>query len=179
MGALFQDRLADWTVGRNITLILSSTGRRRKAKSQVWESKIWLRFPRDSDPRKTRLARTSSIYKRQTRPLVREGAPQNKTVTYGARQKDLLIDWPSVAMWHWLWLIPHRTHRESSPLLCTICTRICINDDPQTPGVYLTLFADDTCLYATDRNEGFVVRKLQRGLSSIEIWCERRNIKIN
>jgi hypothetical protein len=22
----------------------------------------------------------------------------------GARQQDLLIDWPSVAMWHWLWL---------------------------------------------------------------------------
>jgi hypothetical protein len=41
-----------------------------------------------SDPRKTALARTSSIYKRQIRPLVREGAPQkkktkkkNKTVT--------------------------------------------------------------------------------------------------
>jgi hypothetical protein len=37
--------------------------------------------PRDSDPRKTALARASSIYKRHTRPLVREGAPQNKTVT--------------------------------------------------------------------------------------------------
>jgi hypothetical protein len=34
-----------------------------------------------SDPRKTVLARSSSIYKRQTRPLVRKGAPQNKTVT--------------------------------------------------------------------------------------------------
>jgi hypothetical protein len=33
-----------------------------------------------SDPRKTALAKASSIYKRQTRPLVREGAPQNKTV---------------------------------------------------------------------------------------------------
>jgi hypothetical protein len=43
-----------------------------------------------------------------------------------------------------------------------------INDAPQTPGVYLALFADDTCLYATDRKEGFVVRKLQRGLSSME-----------
>jgi hypothetical protein len=40
---------------------------------------------------------------------------------------------------------------------------------PQTPGAYLALFADDTCLYATDRKEGFVVRKLQRGLSSMEI----------
>jgi hypothetical protein len=35
----------------------------------------------ESDPRKPTLARASSIYKRQTRPLVREGAPENKTVT--------------------------------------------------------------------------------------------------
>jgi hypothetical protein len=27
------------------------------------------------------------------------------------------------------------------------------NDTPQTPGVNLALFADDTCLYATDRKE--------------------------
>jgi hypothetical protein len=36
---------------------------------------------RESDPRKTMLARASSIYKRQTRPLVREDASQNKTDT--------------------------------------------------------------------------------------------------
>jgi hypothetical protein len=40
-----------------------------------------------------------------------------------------------------------------------------INDTPQTPGVYLGLFADDTCIYTTDRKEGYVLRKLQRGLS--------------
>jgi hypothetical protein len=51
-----------------------------------------------------------------------------------------------------------------------------INDAPQTTGVYLALFADDACLYATDRKEGFVVRKLQRGLSSMQTWCERWNI---
>jgi hypothetical protein len=56
---------------------------------------------------------------------------------------------------------------------------MCINDAPQTHGVHMALFADDTCLYATDRKEGFVVRKLQRGLSSIESWFERCNIKIN
>jgi hypothetical protein len=33
-----------------------------------------------------------------------------------------------------------------------------VNDAPQTPGVYLVLFSDDTCLCATDYNEGFVVR---------------------
>jgi hypothetical protein len=43
-----------------------------------------------------------------------------------------------------------------------------INDTTQTSGVYLCLFADDTCIYATDRKEGYVLRKLQRGLSVIE-----------
>jgi hypothetical protein len=42
-----------------------------------------------------------------------------------------------------------------------------------------TWCSDDTCLYATDCKDGFVVRKLQRGLSSMETWCERWNIKIN
>jgi hypothetical protein len=36
-----------------------------------------------------------------------------------------------------------------------------------------------TSLYATDREEGFVVRKFQHGLSLMETWCERRNFKIN
>jgi hypothetical protein len=54
-----------------------------------------------------------------------------------------------------------------------------INDTPQTIGVNLALFADDTCLYATERKDGYVVRKLQRGLNSVAAWCERWNIKIN
>jgi hypothetical protein len=41
---------------------------------------VLLSVPRNSDPRKNTLARASSIYKRQTRSLLREGAPQNKTV---------------------------------------------------------------------------------------------------
>jgi hypothetical protein len=61
-----------------------------------------------------------------------------------------------------------------SPTLSTMF----INDAPQPPGVYLALFADDTCLYATDQREGFVVGKLQCGLSSMEIWCERWNITV-
>jgi hypothetical protein len=48
-----------------------------------------------------------------------------------------------------------------------------IIDGPQTHGVRLALFADDTCLYWTDSKEGFIVRQLQRGLSSMETWCER------
>jgi hypothetical protein len=56
---------------------------------------------------------------------------------------------------------------------------IYINDAAQTPGIYLTLFVDDTCLDATDRKEVSVVRKLQLGLSSMETWFEGCNIKIN
>jgi len=35
-----------------------------------------------------------------------------------------------------------------------------ISDSPQTPGVYLTLFAYDTCIYRTDLKESYVLRKL-------------------
>jgi hypothetical protein len=70
--------------------------RRRKGKSQMWDSKIWSPILRDSDPRKTVLARVSSIYTRQPRPLVREGAPQkqypNCQRAPGARHQDLLTD---------------------------------------------------------------------------------------
>jgi hypothetical protein len=77
----------------------------RKGKSQIWDSEMWSRVARDSFPRKTALARASSIYKRQTRPHVREGAPQKQDficlkVIYiwswapdGARHQDLLTDW--------------------------------------------------------------------------------------
>jgi hypothetical protein len=54
-----------------------------------------------------------------------------------------------------------------------------INDTRQTPGVNLVLFADDTSLYATDRKEGYVLRKIQHGLDSMAAWCKRWNIKIN
>jgi hypothetical protein len=40
-----------------------------------------------------------------------------------------------------------------------------INDTPQTSGINLALFADDTCLYATDPKEGYVLRKIQRALN--------------
>jgi hypothetical protein len=56
---------------------------------------------------------------------------------------------------------------------------IYINYAPQNPGVHLALFADDTFIYCTDRKEGYVLRKLQRGLTSVASWCERWNIKIN
>jgi hypothetical protein len=64
-------------------------------------------------------------------------------------------------------------------VLCPTLFDLYINDAPQTLGVQLALFADNTCLYATACKEDFIVRKLQRGLSSMETWCERWNIKIN
>jgi hypothetical protein len=92
----------------------ASRRRRWKGKSQIWDTKIWSRVPRELDPRKTTLARASSICKRETRPLIREGAPEKQdrncqTVINiwswdGAGHQDLLTDWPSVAMWLWLWL---------------------------------------------------------------------------
>jgi hypothetical protein len=36
------------------------------------------------------------------------------------------------------------------------------------PPKHLVFFADDTCLYATERKEGYVLRKLQRGLDAVE-----------
>jgi hypothetical protein len=56
---------------------------------------------------------------------------------------------------------------------------IYINDTPQTPGVYLGLFTDDTCIYVTDCKECYVLRKLQPSLSASKTWCEHWNIKMN
>jgi hypothetical protein len=64
-------------------------------------------------------------------------------------------------------------------VLSPILYNLYINDTPQASNVNLALFADDTCLYATDRKEGYVLRKIQRGLDSMAAWCERWNIKIN
>jgi hypothetical protein len=57
----------------------ASRRRRRKGKPRIWDSKIWPRILQDSDPKMTALARTSSNCKQQTRPLVREGAPDQQT----------------------------------------------------------------------------------------------------
>jgi hypothetical protein len=39
----------------------------------------------------------------------------------------------------------------------------------QTSGVPLAFFADDTCLYATDRKEGYVLIRPHRNLTSMEL----------
>jgi hypothetical protein len=76
----------------------ASRRRRRKGKSQIGDSKIWSQVPRDSDPRKTALARTSSTYKRHTRPLVREGAPQEQDGNCHTSNKYLVMGprWGSI-----------------------------------------------------------------------------------
>jgi hypothetical protein len=50
-------------------------------------------------------------------------------------------------------------------VLCPTLYNLYINDTRQTIGVNLALFTDDTCLYATERKEGYVLRNLQRGLN--------------
>jgi hypothetical protein len=54
-----------------------------------------------------------------------------------------------------------------------------INDTSQTSRVQLALFADDTCMYATEGKEGYVLKKLQHCLTAMEAWCEQWNIKIH
>jgi hypothetical protein len=53
------------------------------------------------------------------------------------------------------------------------------NDTPETLGVSLTLFADDTCMYALDHKESYVLRKLQHSHYSTSIWYQLWNIKIS
>jgi hypothetical protein len=64
-------------------------------------------------------------------------------------------------------------------VLAPILNNLYINDISRTPRIHLALFADDTCIYTTDLNENYVIRKLQRGLNTMEKWCEQWNIKIN
>jgi hypothetical protein len=53
------------------------------------------------------------------------------------------------------------------------------HDAPEAPGIHLALFADDTCVYATEKHERRVLSKqLQRGLTAVGSWCQRWNIKM-
>jgi hypothetical protein len=95
---------SSWRPSELTRQTLRVVGGDEKGKSQISDSKIWSRVPTDSDPRKTALGRPSSIYKRQTRPLVREGAPQKQDhncqtainiwslAPDEARHQDLLTD---------------------------------------------------------------------------------------
>jgi hypothetical protein len=59
-------------------------------------------------------------------------------------------------------------------VLTPILFNICIYTMAPKRMVFIAVFADNTCLYAVNRKEGFV-RKLQRYLISMETWCELWN----
>jgi hypothetical protein len=71
---------------------------------KLWDSKIQLRVLRDSNPRKTALARPNSKWKLHTHPLVREGVPHQQTRNCLKEQKGREID-PGYQMsaWHQDW----------------------------------------------------------------------------
>jgi hypothetical protein len=57
-----------------------------------------------------------------------------------------------------------------APILCSLY----INDGPSPPGSYLSLFADDTCIYLLEKCECHVLCKLQHGFSAVK--CEHWNV---
>jgi hypothetical protein len=64
-------------------------------------------------------------------------------------------------------------------VLSPTLSSIYVNDAPQSTGVYLVLFVDDIGIYTTDQKKGYVLKKLQHGLTLVGSWCEHWNIKLN
>jgi hypothetical protein len=64
-------------------------------------------------------------------------------------------------------------------VLAPVLYSLYINDIPATPGIHLALFADDTCVYATEKHERHVLNKLQRGLTAVGSCCQGWNINYN
>jgi hypothetical protein len=64
-------------------------------------------------------------------------------------------------------------------VLAPVLYSLYINDASAVPGIYLALFADNTCIYATEKHKRRVLNKLQHGLTAVRSWCQRWNIKIN
>ena len=63
-----------------------------------------------------------------------------------------------------------------SPLLFLIM----INDIPnEIDGVEMTLFADDSSIYASHRNRNKLQKKIQLSLDAINAWCNRNGFKIS
>jgi hypothetical protein len=53
-------------------------------------------------------------------------------------------------------------------VLSTTLYSMYINYTPKTLRVYLALFSDDTFMYATGHEDGYVLKTLQRGLNLIQ-----------
>jgi hypothetical protein len=51
-------------------------------------------------------------------------------------------------------------------VLAQVLYNLYVNEAPATPGIHLALFAEDTCVYATEKHERRVLNKLQRGLTA-------------
>jgi hypothetical protein len=64
-------------------------------------------------------------------------------------------------------------------VLAPILYSLYINNAPAATGTQLALFADNTCIYATEKQERRVLCKLQRGLTAVNSWYERWSIKTN
>lgn len=47
------------------------------------------------------------------------------------------------------------------------------------PHMKLTIYADDTALYTTSRNDGLVCRRLQSSVDSLMEWSEKWRLRIN
>jgi hypothetical protein len=47
-------------------------------------------------------------------------------------------------------------------VLAPVLYSLYINDAPAEPGIHVAQFADDTCIYATEKHERHVFNKLQR-----------------
>jgi hypothetical protein len=66
---------------------------------------------------------------------------------------------------------------------CSVCVPILysqyINGAPAVTATYLALFADDTCIYATENHKRPVLCNLQRGLTAVTSLYERWNMKIS
>jgi retron-type reverse transcriptase len=49
---------------------------------------------------------------------------------------------------------------QQGSVLSSLLHNLYTNDVPQTPGTYLSLCADDTCIYTTDRNKGLCYQEI-------------------
>jgi hypothetical protein len=62
----------------------------------------------------------------------------------------------------------HICKQECDKVLSCLCN-LYVNGTPQTHGVHLALFLNNTSLYVTERMEGYVLRKIQCGLNSMAV----------
>jgi hypothetical protein len=59
------------------------------------------------------------------------------------------------------------------------CFRVCIEMTPLAPATLLALSADNTRIYVAEKHECCVFCKLQGGLTAVNSWSERWNVKLN